>query len=365
MAGIFQSGVWSCGFDFFANGNGAITAGGVFDQIGGSNAVQPAYARVSGKGVSMGPFPSWVGRSFGVNLATHCLGVGFLATGLPIGSSPGNIITWMDTVANTPQVSLGLNQQGQLQFFQTGGLNGFGNLGTPIGSQSATGTIKPNSYIFLEFIITISATVGVLTCYVNGNSVISFSGNTRTTANSFINLMFLGVQNNSGASYQFDDLYILDTTGTSPLNTVLGPGRVQTDGPNAGSATGGLNAWAFTTPAGSDFANCANIPPNAAQYNSDAVLNDRMSFRFPALSTTKVFFLNSWFNVEEDAAGSRAVTPIYRSNNVDQSGTAVVLPQSYTYFNQPSTVDPNTSAGWAAGTVAAAGSAEIGLKVTT
>ena len=91
-----------------------------------------------------------------------------------------------------------------------------------------------------------------------------------------------------------------------------------------------------------------------------------MSLAFPSLSTAKVFFLNTWFSAEEDAAGTRTIVPIFRNNSVDQVGpTAISLGTTYTYYNQPSTIDPNTSAAWASGTVVAAAGCEIGLKVAS
>ena len=91
-----------------------------------------------------------------------------------------------------------------------------------------------------------------------------------------------------------------------------------------------------------------------------------MSLRFPNLSGDRVLFLNAWISAEQDAAGSRAITPIFRSNNVDQLGTAVSLSNgTFVYSNQASVTDPNTAALWANGTVTAAQNCEIGVETTT
>lgn len=361
MAGIFQTqGVWCCGADFLPNGT--LVAGGAFDAILNAPVVSAAWARFSGKGIQF-PTNSYAGRSFNVNLAAHVGGFAFLLPSLPVGSALGSIATWMDTTAGLPQATLGVNAQGQLQFYQSGGL-GIAGLASPIGPASATGVIVPGAYNFIEFKITINNVTGLLECRVNGTVVITFTGNTKVTANSYVNQIRIGSLTTTLP--QMDDLYLLDTTAPSPLDTYLGNGRIQTDGPNAGSATGGLNAWAFTTPQGSDFANAANIPANPAQYDSDAVLNDRMSFRFPAITAAKVLFLNSWISAEQDAAGTRGITPIYRSNAVDQVGGAIALSNgTFVHSNQASVLDPNTAATWAAGTVVAAGSCEIGVKTTS
>lgn len=361
MAGIFRTqGVWSCGADFLPTGN--LVAGGAFDAILNAPQVSASWARFSGKGIQF-PSNSYAGRSFGVNLATHIGGFAYDMPALPIGATLGSIATWMDTTAGSPQATLGVNTQGQLQFYQSGGL-GIGGLATPVGPASATGVIIPGAYNFIEFTVTINNVTGVLECRVNGTVVITFTGNTKVTANSYVNQLRIGSL--STVLPQMDDLYLLDTTAPAPLNTYLGNGRIQTDGPNADSATGGLNQWAFTTPQGSDFANAANIPANVAQYDSDSTLNDRMSFRFPVITANKVFFLNSWISSEQDAAGTRQITPIYRSNAVDQVGDPIALSNGvYVYSNQASVTDPNTSATWAAGSVAAAVACEIGVQTTT
>lgn len=359
MAGIFHNqGVWSCGADFLPTS--ALIAGGAFDDVLGAPAVAATWARFAGKGIQF-PSNTYAGRGFNTNLAAHIGGFAYLLPALPVGAALGVIATWMDTAA--VQISLAVDLNGSLRFYQSGGL-GVAGVSSPIGSASAPGVVVPGAYNFYEFKITINTVTGLLELRVNQAVVITFTGNTRTTANSWVNKLRVGSL--STALPQMDDLYLLDTTAPTPLNDYLGNGRVQTDGPNADSSTVGLNNWAFTTPAGSDFANAANIPANVAQYDSSAVLNDRMSFRFPGLSALKVFFMNTWISAEQDAAGTRAITPKYRSNNVDQVGDSISLSNgAYVYSSQPSALDPNTGLPWAVGTSTDAANCEIGVQVTT
>jgi hypothetical protein len=236
-----------------------------------------------------------------------------------------------------------------------------------IGALSAAGTVIPNSYDFWEIAGTINNVSGALTLKKNGVSVLTFSGDTQVTANAYVNRIYFG-QSNPGAAtiatHYIDDIYILDLTGAAPLNTFLGPGRLQTDGPIGDSSTAGLNAWAYTTPQGTDYGNAASVPPSVSNYNSSATIGQRMSFRFPGLSVTQVLFLNTWINTEEDAAGTRIITPIYRSNNVDQNGSAIGLGTNYTNYSQNSATDPNTNQLWANELASAAAACEIGVQVT-
>lgn len=353
-SGVFYNGLWMFGFDMLATAQ-IPAASNIWDQYNGGSyglSVSPTYARYAGKGLNTS-INGYLGRTFGVTLTSVIVGFAFETPSLPSAGiqSMVNFTSGSATVA-----CIGYNTLGQLGFYSAGGVA----VGTPsslIGSLSSPNVVVPGSYAFYEF----GLTPTTLTLYLNGISVLTASGSFGS-----VNRVYIGAQGSQNVSHIFDDVYLLDLTGAAPFNTYLGPVRIQTDAPNADSATGGLNAWSFTTPQGSDFANAANIPPIAADYNFDSNVGDRMSFRFPALSTSKVLALNTWYSSEVDAAGVRTIVPIFRSNNVDQIGPlATNLTSSYVYYNQISTIDPNTAASWYSGSVAAAQACEIGLKVAS
>jgi hypothetical protein len=326
----------------------------MWDQFSGGDFgidVQPTYAAFTGKGIACS-HNSFIGRTLGVNLNSLDYGVYFLTPALP---GAGTIQSFM-TIANAGAtvIAFGYNSLGQVGAYAVGG-PGVGAIGTQIGALSQQNTIVPNSYVPME----VGFTPTAVTLRINGTVVLTVTG-----AFGAANQIFLGC-GGSNFSIQFDHFYVLDLTGAAPFNTFLGNWRIQTDAPIADSATGGLNAWGFTTPQGTDWQNAANIPPNPAQNNLSATVGARMSFRFPALNTTRVFGLNCWLSAEEDSAGTRTIAPIYRSNSVDQPGAVIALPSSFTYFNQNSVVDPNTASQWFSGSVAAAGSCEIGAEVNS
>jgi hypothetical protein len=368
--GIFYNGIWCCGVDFLPTG--ALGANSVFNSTSGAT-IGPTYARFTGKGAQLNSNTyngGYLGKALGVNLASMYLGFSFESTGLP-SSGLFIIATFYDATAGGAQVSLCYNSSGELGFYTGNGLLSYDPSMTLLtgSTLSAVNTIIPNSYCYIEVFLTINAGSGVLQVNVNGPSVLSLSGlNTRSTANSWVNYVYLGSGQTSGYgnNHNIDDIYMLDTTGAAPFNTFLGPGRIQTDGPTADSATSGLNAWSYTTPPGTDYGCCANIPANATQYCYDSNPGDRMSFKFPSLATAKVFFLNTWFSVQEDASGTRTIVPIFRNNSIDQVGpSAISLATSYSYYNQISTLDPNTGSAWSSESVATAAGCEIGLKVAS
>lgn len=359
MSVFKNTGVWSCGFDFLADGS--LTATGVFDVVSGGS-VGAAYAQYSlGKGMQFTQ-GQYVGLTLGVNLASLIGGVAFLPITLPGGVTV--LATVYDNTAGSGQFVIGYNASGQIAAYQYSG-SALGTAGSIIGTASPVGTIVAGLYYQMEFSTTIANSGGSIVININGTQVYSFSGDTQATANTFANRVYIGSASGSGVTVNVDNCYLLDLTATAPLNTFLGPGRLQTDGPTSDSATPGLNAWSFTSPQGTDWGNAANIPPNTAQYNSSATVAQRMSFRFPSLAVARCLFLNTWFSAEEDAAGSRAVTPIYRSGTFDQPGTQVSLSNgSYAYANQPSVTDPATGVPWGDEIPSTAANAEIGLQVS-
>jgi hypothetical protein len=295
------------------------------------------------------------GISLNTNLVTLIHGIRFHWPSLP--GTNVIVFDWHDLTAGATQVTLRVNAAGAFQFYLGNGT------GTPLGPASASGIATINTWIYIECKVTISPTVGVVECRINGNStpIISATGlNTQNTANTFLNALF--VPSPASAS-NYDDWYMLDTTAAAPLNTYLGNVQVRGNAPNANSANGARNAWMPTNPQNVNWQNVGNIPINAAQFNADSTAGDYDMFRFPLIPASAVFFVNEWVQVELDSAGARTVALNCTSGGVDSLGAAFTPPTGApSLVNQPYVVDPNTSAAW---TVAAASAAEFGLKVVT
>jgi hypothetical protein len=217
--------------------------------------------------------------------------------------------------------------------------------------------------------VTISATVGQVQAYLNGTQVITTaaSQNTKSTTNTFVNAFQF---QQSGINMFVDDWYMLDTTGTSPLNTFLtaagGTPQCRGEAPNANSAVGGRNAWTPTNPTNVNYSNVANIPAVSTKYNADSTAGDYDMFKFPPLpsNVTTVLAVNEWAIIGLDSSGARTVELNCYSNGTD-SASAAFTPAaigSPVYYNQLLTLDPHTSAAW---TVTNAGAAELGAKVAS
>lgn len=360
MAGIFQNGVFSCGFGFVNTGGSALQ---VFDAVGGTVGFVTTPTRF-GSGVALICAGTATGatKNLGVNLPTIIEGFAFQCASLP-ASGWGLFKEWLDN--GVVQVSLQVNSSGQLQFFQGSGTS------TPLGLASAS-VLTSALYGFLQVQITFSSSGGQIQCLLNSSAIpiVSAAGlNTAPSGNNYVNqARFVATGFPGGTpNVYFQDWYMLDMTGSAPFNTFLGNGRTFLSAPTSDSATGGLNTWAFTTPNGSDFANFAQIPPNTADYNSSQTVGARASCRFPALpSTSRVFFFNTWESDELDAAGARTIAVVTRNNNIDQQGPAISpVNGSYAYHNTISTIDPNTGQPWANGLVTNTNAMEIGPVVVS
>jgi len=272
-----------------------------------------------------------------------------------LGSGPIQI--WHADDGATVQCSLGWLASGQLQFYRGS------TSGTAVGSPS-TQSFPPNSIIQIQIKCTIDPTNGLLECRLNGNTtaIMSFTGNTRSTANSYASRLSLGNPGTSQTSW-YSDIILFDNGGSAP-NDYLGNKAVYTLVPNADSATAGLNQFQ-TQPAqstGSHYLNINAEPPNTANYNFSGTSGQRESYRTAGMpaNVNNISVANVWAYMEIDNPTPHTAAITARSNGVDSIGPAINVAQSYTYYNQPFSTDPNTGAAWLNTAVS---SAEWGLEV--
>ena len=348
MAGIFQSGVFSMGFDM------APITPFTINPAGANSNITPYGFGYSWAITTIG---TGTGLALNTNLTTLIAGWHY-DVGTTLLGTNAIIATWWDVTAGAAQVTLRAYADGHLAFFQGSGT------GTQLGSSSAVGILTATNWIFLEAKVVINGSAGSVELRVNGNStpvITQGSLNTAPTGNNWVSgLLFASA---SGGTAYIDDIYALDTTGTSPLNTYLGVVQVRGDVPNNNSAVGGRNAWTPTTPTGSNYQNEANIPYNSAEYNASATAGQYDMFRFTALpaSVTSVLFMNEWAYIQLDSPGSRVVLLDCYSGGTDVvSSNVSPSVGNPTYYNLVITVDPHTGTTWG---VTNASSAELGVKI--
>lgn len=354
--GMYYNGIFHCGFDMLTTASipdVMITQGGAAN-VGATNA---RYA--DGQALAM-----TAGATFGfnmlVNLSRTIEGRYFYIASLPSsGFVPLHI--WWDATAGAIQLMLSVGPLGQLQFF-------LGNGSTTVGAASANGVIQGSRGAYIQTDITINSSTGIVKCYVDtsgATAVISSTGvNSQSTANAFVNQTFMrGVISNT----YFDDYYGMDLTGSAPFNAILGPVHEHYDAPNSDSSPNQFSTNPSQT-TGNHYKNVDSLTtPSGSVYNFDDNPTDEELYGFPALTGFQVFCLTEWIFSELDAAGSRTVSPVLVNplGGSPQVGPAYTPPSSFDYYYQPSTIDPHTGAAWSAGSVAAAGGAEMGIIIET
>lgn len=351
MAGIFKNGAFSCGFDFLGK------LSDIFDFAGPGSSISSSVTRFGVGQSFFNPNGSW--KNLGVNLTTMFVGFAVNVVLLPT-TGWGSLFQWYDSLAgsNNVQVSLQVNSQGQLQFFQGSGT------ATPLGSASALGTISPGLWNFLECKILFNSSTGTVECRKNGvtSPIITASGlNTAPSGNNQVNRIFF--MNSTGGGLVFDDWYMLDSTGSGALATYLGNGKVQTDAANADAGPNQFGTQP-TQSAGNHFNNVKQLPwTTDANYNFDNTVNDVELYGFPANLPTTPLFLNFWTRQWLDNSGPRTTEPLCKSGSTTTTGVAITPSTVPSYFNDLVQNDPNTAAPWAS--AAAAQTALAGVQIAT
>lgn len=361
MAGIFQNGIWTDGWDHYNTILQKWDAG----LIGGINTTYGRFAGSQGVSISSNIAAQWIWKNLLTTLPTVI--VGFAIRLLQVPNTTNLCLTLYDTVGAGQQIGLAIDPSGRLQFYSGGsGLLGGGSPGgVALGPNSGSVALHAGIWNYIEVKYTANISTGLAECRLNGNPtpIITFSGNTLGTSNAWTDRVVIGC-NTTQNTYNYDDLYVLDMTGSAPLNTYLGDTRIATLLPNNDSATAGLNQFG-TSPsraAGSHYLNVNENPPDDdTSYNFDATVGHRESYRLSSLSVTgAIDCVNAWARFEKDDATARSVALTTRSNAIDVVGATINTPTSYIYANQVTVVDPNTSTAW---TQAGINAAEVGLKV--
>lgn len=125
--------------------------------------------------------------------------------------------------------------------------------GNYTGTTIATSVVSvlANSTHYLEWDITFGAAASY-TIYLDGISILTGTGNTKTTANSSANVFLVGQVNfdgNGQANTTYDDLYLFDTTGSTCNAVLLTNPRVITQVPTSDSQTQFTNVATLLGPA--------------------------------------------------------------------------------------------------------------------
>jgi hypothetical protein len=248
--------------------------------------------------------------------------------------------------ANTAHLSIQNNANGVVTILR----------GSTVIATSSTNAYVMNTTQYYEIKASIDPTAGSVTVKIDGTQVLTFTGNTKNggTNNTIDGVQ---VQNTANPYTYFDDLYILNTTGTTN-NTFLGDVRVAALMPTgAGSST-------QLTPTGSasNWQNTADVPINTARYNSSSTVGQRDTYALADLpaGTGTIFGIQTNMTASKsDAAVAGIKAAIKSGSNVYYDSTQN-LSASAVQSRAVRETDPATSTTW---TVSGINGLEAGAEV--
>jgi len=259
---------------------------------------------------------------------TYTYGVRFCPTAT-LGQTA--FMVWRDPT-NTAQITFNINANGTFSALRGA---------TTLGTSSTSVVMVKNAWSYVEFQLLCDASVGTLAIQINGTSVLSLTGQNTKGSSTTTNIGNLLLGSNISGYYQ--DFYITNSSGS--YNTgFLGDVQMPV---SLANANGAFTAWTAngTTP----LYNCVNAstPADSTIFASDSNPTDRMSVAYPTTSVTgNIVGVAHVSRMLKSTSGTRTVSQVVTNNSVDQVASAQSLNTTYTYYQQISETDPNTSLPW-------------------
>lgn len=312
--------------------------------VGGSSnfAVNPAWARPpGGQGALLGSGNTQLNKTIpGDPLATVVCG--FNAQ-LYTAVVSAQFFRLMDTGAE--QLSLRTDATGHLVLSRSG-----------TALATSTNVLVAGVWYHFEIKATIGDSAAAYEVRVNGTATgwISGTGDTKQTTNASVN----GIQLCSvGTAMLFDDLYVLDTTGSVAAD-FIGQSKIITVYPNgAGQYADWIGNYA------SNFANVNELVGDGdGTFNQASTAGNKDSFEFDDVPTGTVHAIQSVLQARQDAGASRTVRHLMRRASTDYFSTSFALAGSHFFLLAPRTLDPSTSAQF---TVANLNASQHGYELET
>lgn len=239
---------------------------------------------------------------------------------------------------------------------QRGNAFTFTGAGTTLGT-TAPGILLINTYAYIEVKVVIHDTAGTVTVRVNGAPVLTLTTQDTAQASSVWTAMYCANMNVGTAD--FDDLYVLDGTGSAPWNDFLGDCRVDARYPTAAGATTG---WTPNT--GANWAAVDDAAPDDdTTYTSaaSAGLTDTFVVQDAPVAGAAIYGVQHCVSAKKTDAGAASIAPVIRHSGVDYVGADQNPGTAYAVLCTIAAMNPGTAAAW---TEAGFNAAEFGYKRT-
>lgn len=332
-------------FDHYASGDATTK----YNQVQTNNGftIGAAAGRNGTNGLQTGGNDSWA-RKTGLNAhATYICGFAFKPASLADNSGA---FFQLEDPSQIAHIMLRINGQ-HIQALRGDG--------TVLGTSTQTLVINQSHYV--EIKVLCSDTVGTLEVRVNGVVWLSLTGiDTRNGGTAtFGGIIFGGVGNVNGATYNFDDLYVCDGSGATNLD-FLGDVRIQAILPS-----GDGNSSVLLGSDGNSVNNSLLVdeatPNSDTDYVSSAVVGDKDTYAFGNVTPVSgtVYGVQVLPFARKDDAGVRSIVSVARVSATEVDGPAQALTTTYKYYADVRETKP----GGGAWTITDVNAAEFGVKV--
>jgi hypothetical protein len=235
--------------------------------------------------------------------------------------------------ASNFQCSIAVSPTGYLEAWR-----GLWNVSGTLLQAATTGPVTAGAYYYIEAKIVIHPTAGSMVVRVNELTVINVTGvNTAGTGSTGWDTLQL-----LGGGQLHDDLYVLDTTGSGPLNDFLGDCRVDA---RFVSGAGALAQW--TPSAGVNYQNVDDATPNGdTDYNATATVGNTDTFPVADVAAPGATFYGAQLAIShrKTDAGGCTIAPVVRIGTTNYPASPVNPSTSYLYTCVPYGAKPGGGA---------------------
>jgi hypothetical protein len=315
-------------FDYYATANILYK----YQSQSGSPTISPAGGRRGSGAISFGVSPN-----------------GVFTRVLPVSGNTGIIGAAMKSNAfstSSLNILMGFVQAGTTQCFLSVNASGFvaAYRGSTLLGTATTGQLTINSFYYLELKAVIHPTAGSIVCRVNEITVLTLTGiNTANSGTAGWDSARIGTASPS-ASTQYDDVYVLDGSGSAPQNDFLGDCRVDARFPSGAGAT---TQW--TPSAGANY-QCIDDPTvnDDTDYTSTDTIGNKDTVAVQDAPVPGAVFYGCQLSVaaRKSDAGTCTVAPVVRSGGADYQGSDFAPNTTYLYLVAPYSLNPATGVAW-------------------
>lgn len=231
---------------------------------------------------------------------------------------------------------------------------------TAVTNGTSSLSLSTNQWYFIECKIQIADSIAASSCVVKVNGVdwitVATSQDMKAGSNAYFNEFRIGLDTNvTGDEVMFDDLYIIDTSG-SVNNNFLGDCKVTTLLP---SGAGNSTQWTPST--GSNY-QCVDesLFNSDTDYVSSGTATHLDLYAMGDISGGTILGIKINAVTRKDDAGSRTVAAAVRTNSNNYFSSALSVTDGYTFLSNIWESNPNTSSAWTSSEINAM---EAGLRL--